>query len=47
MNIIGIDFGTSNSAAAALRGGQPVIFPCAECTCIGGTPRGPFSMLWK
>jgi len=32
MNIIGIDLGASNSAAAAavLRGGRPVIVPSAE-----------------
>lgn len=27
MAIIGIDLGTSNSAAAVLRGGRPVIIP--------------------
>ncbi|AEJ01356.1 Heat shock protein 70 [Nitrosomonas sp. Is79A3] len=30
MAIIGIDLGTSNSAAAVLRGGRPVIIPSAE-----------------
>jgi len=30
MNIIGIDLGASNSAAAVLRGGRPVIVPSAE-----------------
>jgi molecular chaperone DnaK len=30
MTIIGIDLGTSNSAAAVLRDGRPVIFPSAE-----------------
>jgi hypothetical protein len=29
MPIIGIDLGTSNSAAAVLRGGRPVIIPSA------------------
>jgi len=34
--IIGIDLGTSNSAAAALMGGRPTIIPSAEGTSIGG-----------
>jgi molecular chaperone DnaK len=34
--IIGIDLGTSNSAAAALMGGRPNIIPSAEGTSIGG-----------
>ncbi|RLG26187.1 molecular chaperone DnaK [Methanosarcinales archaeon] len=34
--IIGIDLGTSNSAAAALIGGKPTIIPSAEGTTIGG-----------
>ncbi len=34
--IIGIDLGTSNSAAAALEGGKPVIIPSAEGTTLGG-----------
>ncbi len=34
--IIGIDLGTSNSAAAVLIGGKPVIIPAAEGTTIGG-----------
>ena len=34
--IIGIDLGTSNSAAAALVGGRPTIIPSAEGTSIGG-----------
>ena len=34
--IIGIDLGTSNSAAAALVGGRPTIIPSAEGTTIGG-----------
>jgi molecular chaperone DnaK len=34
--IIGIDLGTSNSAAAALIGGRPTIVPSAEGTSIGG-----------
>ena len=29
--IIGIDLGTSNSAAAVMEGGRPVIVPSAEC----------------
>ena len=34
--IIGIDLGTSNSAASALVGGKPVIIQAAEGTSIGG-----------
>ncbi len=34
--IIGIDLGTSNSAAAVMMGGRPVIIPSAEGTSIGG-----------
>jgi len=34
--IIGIDLGTSNSAAAALIGGRPTIIPSAEGASIGG-----------
>jgi molecular chaperone DnaK len=34
--IIGIDLGTSNSAAAAMEGGRPSIIPSAEGTSIGG-----------
>ncbi|MCX4186938.1 molecular chaperone DnaK [Methylophaga sp. OBS4] len=36
MAIIGIDLGTSNSAAAVLRGGKPVIIPSAEGISLGG-----------
>ncbi len=36
MSIIGIDLGTSNSAAAVLRGGRPVIIPSAEGISLGG-----------
>ncbi|MBI2521103.1 MAG: molecular chaperone DnaK [Bdellovibrio sp.] len=36
MAIIGIDLGTSNSAAAVLRDGRPVIIPSAEGISIGG-----------
>ncbi|MBI3043824.1 MAG: molecular chaperone DnaK [Betaproteobacteria bacterium] len=36
MPIIGIDLGTSNSAAAVLRGGRPVIIPSAEGVSLGG-----------
>jgi molecular chaperone DnaK len=36
MSIIGIDLGTSNSAAAVLRGGRPVIIPSAEGVSLGG-----------
>ena len=34
--IIGIDLGTSNSAAAILEGGKPTVIPSAEGTSIGG-----------
>jgi len=34
--IIGIDLGTSNSAAAIMEGGKPTIIPSAEGTSIGG-----------
>jgi len=34
--IIGIDLGTSNSAAAVMEGGRPVIIPSAEGTTVGG-----------
>lgn len=34
--IIGIDLGTSNSAAAAMIGGRPTIIPSAEGTSVGG-----------
>jgi molecular chaperone DnaK len=36
MTIIGIDLGTSNSAAAVLRGGRPVLIPSAEGVSLGG-----------
>jgi molecular chaperone DnaK len=36
MAIIGIDLGTSNSAAAVLRGGRPLIIPSAEGITLGG-----------
>lgn len=34
--IIGIDLGTSNSAAAVMMGGKPILIPAAEGTTIGG-----------
>ena len=34
--IIGIDLGTSNSAAAVMMGGKPLLIPAAEGTSIGG-----------
>lgn len=34
--IIGIDLGTSNSAAAVVENGKPVIIPSAEGTTLGG-----------
>lgn len=36
MAIIGIDLGTSNSAASVLRGGRPVIIPSSEGISLGG-----------
>ncbi len=36
MATIGIDLGTSNSAAAVLRGGRPVLIPSAEGISLGG-----------
>jgi molecular chaperone DnaK len=36
MTTIGIDLGTSNSAAAVLRGGRPVIIPSSEGVSLGG-----------
>jgi molecular chaperone DnaK len=36
MTVIGIDLGTSNSAAAVLRGGRPVLIPSAEGVSLGG-----------
>lgn len=36
MTTIGIDLGTSNSAAAVLRGGRPVIIPSSEGISLGG-----------
>jgi len=34
--IIGIDLGTSNSAAAVVEAGKPIIIPSAEGTSVGG-----------
>ncbi|MBM3253588.1 MAG: molecular chaperone DnaK, partial [Candidatus Omnitrophica bacterium] len=34
--VIGIDLGTSNSAAAVVEAGKPVIIPSAEGTTLGG-----------
>ena len=34
--IIGIDLGTSNSAAAVILGGKPTIIPAAEGATVGG-----------
>ena len=34
--ILGIDLGTSNSAAAVMLGGRPTIIPSAEGSTIGG-----------
>src|SRR5690348_6916043 len=34
--IVGIDLGTSNSAAAVMMGGKPTLIPAAEGTTVGG-----------
>ena len=34
--VIGIDLGTSNSAASVMMGGKPTIIPAAEGTTVGG-----------
>ena len=34
--VIGIDLGTSNSAAAVVMGGKPTIIPSAEGATVGG-----------
>lgn len=34
--IIGVDLGTSNSAAAVLRGGRPILIPSVEGISLGG-----------
>jgi molecular chaperone DnaK len=34
--VIGIDLGTSNSAAAVMEGGRPILIPSAEGTTVGG-----------
>lgn len=34
--IIGIDLGTSNSAAAVIQAGRPIVIPSAEGTTVGG-----------
>ncbi|MGI0078712.1 MAG: molecular chaperone DnaK [Nitrososphaerales archaeon] len=34
--IVGIDLGTSNSAAAVMMGGRPTVIPSAEGTSVGG-----------
>lgn len=36
MKVIGIDLGTSNSAAAVMMGGKPTIIPAAEGATVGG-----------
>ena len=36
MKIIGIDLGTSNSAACVIEGGKPTMIPPAEGTIVGG-----------
>ena len=36
VKVIGIDLGTSNSAAAVVMGGKPTLIPAAEGTTIGG-----------
>lgn len=39
---IGTNLGTSNSAAAVMRGGRPIVIPSAEGTTLGGKPNCPF-----
>ena len=34
--VIGIDLGTSNSAAAVMMGGKPTLIPAAEGATVGG-----------
>ena len=34
--IIGIDLGTSNSAASVIQGGKPTLIPAAEGTTVAG-----------
>ena len=34
--IVGIDLGTSNSAASVMEAGKPIIIPSAEGTTLGG-----------
>ena len=41
--IIGIDLGTSNSAAAVMMGGKPTIIPAAEGVTVGARH---FHLLW-
>ena len=36
VKIIGIDLGTSNSAAAVMMGGKPTLIPASEGTTVGG-----------
>ena len=36
VKVIGIDLGTSNSAAAVMMGGKPTIIPAAEGATVGG-----------
>jgi molecular chaperone DnaK len=36
MKILGVDLGTSNSAASVLEGGRPVLVPSAEGTTLYG-----------
>ena len=36
VKIIGIDLGTSNSAAAVMMGGKPTLVPAAEGATVGG-----------
>jgi len=42
--IIGIDLGTSNSAAAAMEGGKPTIIASAEGTTV---VEKPFHPMWR
>ena len=43
--IIGIDLGTSNSAAAVIQGGKPTLIPAAEGTTAAEMKHGPIALI--
>ncbi len=45
--IIGIDLGTSNSAAAVMQGGRPTIIPSAEGITLGGKAFPSYAAITK